>query len=66
MTKVSLGDISIKQALRTQAIELHGSRSLAKSFEDWLPRSSHADVERPPEPLDIRHIVGSISDCAAE
>jgi DNA-binding HxlR family transcriptional regulator len=66
MTKVSLGDISIKQALRTQAIELHGSRSLAKSFEDWLPRSSHADVERPPEPLDIRHIVGSISDGAAE
>ena len=66
MTKVSLGDISTREAVRAQAIELHGSRLLAKSFEKWLPRSPHADVERPPEPLEIRRIIGSTGSCAAE
>ena len=66
MTKVSMGDIPVREAVRTEAIELHGSRSLAKSFEHWLPRSSHADVARPPEPLDIRHIIGPMSKGAAE
>ena len=66
MTKVSMGDIPVREAVRSQAIELHGSRSLVKGFERWLPRSSHADVARPPEPLDLRHVVDSISTEAAE
>jgi DNA-binding HxlR family transcriptional regulator len=61
MTRVSMGDIPIAEALRNQMIELHGSRALAKSFKVWLPRSSHAKVKRPPAPLNIRDIVGSIS-----
>ncbi len=64
MTKVSMGDIPVRQAVRDRLIELHGSRSLAKNFAVWLPRSSHATVKRPPEPLDIRHIIGSICDDA--
>ena len=47
MTKVSMGDIPVREAVRSQAIELQGLRSLAKSFGRWLPRSSHADVARP-------------------
>ncbi len=66
MTKVSMGDIPVREAVRSQAIELQGSRSLAKSFGRWLPRSSHADVAQPPEPLDLRHIVKSIHTEAAE
>ncbi len=66
MTKVSMGDIPVRAALRSQAIELHGARALARSFERWLPRSSHADVARPPAPLDLRHVVESIGTEAAE
>jgi DNA-binding MarR family transcriptional regulator len=66
MTKISLGDVSIREAIRTQAIELHGSRSLAMTLDQWLPRSSHADVARPPDPLDIQRVIGSISNLAAE
>ena len=57
MTKVSLGDVSVREALRTGAIELHGSRSLANSFGQWLPRSSFATVSIPPEPLDLREFL---------
>ena len=56
MTKVSLGDMSIRAALRNGAIELDGSRSLAEEFELWLPRSSFADVDRPPKPIDLHRI----------
>jgi DNA-binding HxlR family transcriptional regulator len=66
MTKVSMGDIPVREAVRSQVIELHGSRSLAETFEHWLPRSSFADVARPPEPLDLQHVVESISTEAAE
>lgn len=57
MTKVSLGDISVRAAVKSGAIELHGSRSLAKNFEHWFPRSSFADVTLPPEPLDLQRII---------
>jgi DNA-binding HxlR family transcriptional regulator len=66
MTRVSMGDIPVCVAVGSQAIELHGSRSLAKNFERWLPRSSHADVTRPPEPLDLSHVLKSIGTEAAE
>jgi hypothetical protein len=66
MTKVSAGDIPVREALRSGAIELHGSRALAKSFEAWLPRSNFADAARPPEPPNLRRILASLSVAAAE
>ena len=59
MTKVSMGDMSVREALRSGAIELHGSRKLAERFEAWLPRSGFAEVTRPPDPLDLRAVLGS-------
>jgi DNA-binding HxlR family transcriptional regulator len=66
MTQVSMGDIPVREAVRSAAIELHGSRALTKAFERWLPRSSHADVERPPKPLDLQTVLASISMDAAD
>lgn len=57
MTKVSMGDIPVSEAVRSQAIELQGSRSLEGSFERWLPRSSFASVARPPEPLNLQDVL---------
>lgn len=57
MTKVTLGDMPIRAAIASGAIELHGSRSLAKNFDRWFPRSNFADVMRPPEPLDLQRIL---------
>ena len=51
MTGVAVGDIRVRDAVRSGAIELHGSRALSKSFDQWLPRSGFADVARPPEPF---------------
>jgi len=66
LTKVSMGDIPVRDALRSEAIELHGAQSLAKTFERWLPRSSHAGVPQPPEPLDLQHVLEAIDIKAAE
>ncbi|HMB75479.1 MAG TPA: helix-turn-helix domain-containing protein [Kiloniellaceae bacterium] len=64
MTKVSVGDIPVRKAVRDQLIELHGSRSLARSFVNWLPRSPLASVARPPEPLDLQYVVKGMKDCS--
>jgi DNA-binding HxlR family transcriptional regulator len=61
MTRVSMGDIPVREALGCGTIELHGSRALAESFERWLPRSLFADVELPPKPPNLRHVLASIS-----
>lgn len=66
MTDVSMGDIAVREALRSRAIELHGSPLLTKGFERWLPRSSHAGVPRPPNPLNLRHVLKSMDGEAAE
>jgi DNA-binding HxlR family transcriptional regulator len=60
LTKVSMGDIRLRKALRDQSIEVHGSRSLVKSLKDWLPRSPFASVPKPPRALDIGSIIESI------
>ena len=60
MTKVSLGDISVRSAVRDRAIQLDGSRALTDSFEFWLPRSFFADVARPPEPIDLQRMFRNI------
>jgi DNA-binding HxlR family transcriptional regulator len=66
MTKISLGDIAVPEALRSGAIELHGAKALAESFDAWLPRSNFAGVARPPEPLDLPQILTSLRVEAAE
>ena len=59
MTRVWMGDIPVREALRSGAIKLHGSRPLSDSFEQWLPLSYHARVERPPVPLDLERILAA-------
>jgi len=59
MTKVWMGDIPVRAALRSGGIELHGARALADSFEDWLPLSSHALHERPPKSMNLERILAA-------
>ena len=66
MTRVWMGDIPVREALRSDAIELLGSRSLADSFEDWLPLSYHAQHERLPAPLNLERILAAAHAEAAE
>ncbi len=54
MTRISTGDTPINEAVRSSSIELDGCRCLEKSFAKWLPRSTFAEVRRPPDPLDLK------------
>ena len=65
MTKVWMGDIPVREALRSGGIELHGARALADSFEDWLPLSSHALHERLPKSLNLGRILAAAQAGAA-
>ena len=49
LTRAWMGDIPLKQAVRSGAIELHGSKLLADGFDKWMRRSPFARVELPPE-----------------
>lgn len=60
MTRVSMGDIPLRRALETNAIELHGSSVLEKAFEHLLPRSHFADVPPPSEPLNVVKVLNSL------
>lgn len=42
-----MGDISLKSALRSEAIKLVGDAQLRRSFPRWFVRSAVADVPRP-------------------
>lgn len=66
MTKVWMGDIPVREALRSGVIKLHGSRLLADSFERWLPLSYHARHERPPASLNLERILAAAHAQAAE
>ncbi|NNE22107.1 MAG: helix-turn-helix transcriptional regulator [Rhizobiales bacterium] len=57
MTRLSLGDMPVREAVQIGAIELHGLRTLSTSFDRWFPRSGFAQVARPPEPFDPQHAV---------
>ena len=61
-----MGDIPVREALRSGAIKLHGSRALADSFERWLPLSYHAQHELPPAPLNLERILATARADAAE
>ena len=49
LTKAWMGDTPIKQSIRSGAIELHGSSTLARTFDKWMRRSPYANVELPPK-----------------
>ena len=46
LTEVWLGDLALDKAIRTCALELHGSRRLTRQFRSWLQLSLFAEVER--------------------
>ena len=50
LTRLSMGDFLAREAVRSGAIELHGSRKLASGFGTWLGFSPFASVARPPKP----------------
>ncbi len=66
MTRVWMGDIPVREALRSEIIELQGSRFFVDSFESWLPLSYHAQHERPPAPLNLERILAAADAEAAE
>ena len=45
MTRVFMGDLSLKAAIRAGSIELDGPRELRQRFERWLGLSGFADIE---------------------
>jgi DNA-binding HxlR family transcriptional regulator len=47
MAKVWLGDLTLESALRTSALRVTGSRTLAHAFPSWLLLSPFAGVSRP-------------------
>lgn len=53
-SKVWLGEIPIRQAIREGAINLSGERSLLREFPSWLLLSTLAAVPRPSEPTQRR------------
>lgn len=66
MTRLYMGDISIPDAVRFGAVELHGSRDLAQIFEQWMPVSHFGKVPPPPEPLELARILAGFKTEAAE
>lgn len=56
----------VSEALNSDTIDLHGSRPLSEIFERWWPLSSHAQVQIPPEPLNLRQIFDAVETSTAE
>ena len=61
LTKVAIGDIPARAAVRSGAIELHGARKLAAGFGKWMGFSPFADVARPPRPLRMAGLTGRLT-----
>ena len=57
---------TVSEALNSDIIDQHGSRPLAETFERWRPLSSHAQVQIPPEPLNLRQIFDAVEISTAE
>ncbi len=64
LTKVCIGDIPAREAVRSGAIELHGARELAAGFCRWLGLSPFASVDRPPKPLRMDDVTGRLTAAA--
>ncbi len=61
LTKVSMGDIPVREAVRSGDIELHGSRKLASGFGTWMGFSPFASVARPPKPPRVAGLTGQLT-----
>ena len=57
LTRAWMGDIPLKPAVQSGAIELHGLRLLVDGFDKWMRRSPFATVELAPEPLQVERIL---------
>jgi len=44
LTSIWVGDLSLRQALQTKLMTLHGSGNLTKTISSWLGRSHFADI----------------------
>lgn len=66
LTGAWMGDMPMKQALASGAIELHGSGPLARGFDKWMRRSPFAQVEMPPEPMGYDQLLKMWSDTTSE
>ena len=51
LTSVYLGHLDPQVAVRSGVVQLRGARELTRSFADWCPRGSFADIARPPSAL---------------
>ena len=50
LTGVWMGDLSLRQALQTKLISLHGSSSLKRNISNWLGRNYYADIKPAKQP----------------
>ncbi len=57
LTKAWMGDIPIKRAVRSGAIELHGSPLLARTFDKWMRGSPFVNVDLPPKRLSLEQLL---------
>jgi len=53
MTSIWMGDLSIRAAQDSGQLELHGSKKLKDSMQDWFALSVHAGHNRPPVSMDL-------------
>jgi len=44
LTGVWMGDLSLRQALQTELVRLHGTSKLKKNISEWLGRNYYADI----------------------
>ena len=53
ITSIWMGDMSISAAQDSGQLELHGSKMLIDSVQDWFALSVHAGHNRPPVSMDL-------------
>jgi hypothetical protein len=56
MTRIWMGDLPVKAAVDSGALEIEGSRDLRQRFERWLGLSAFAEVK------DARRLTGASTD----
>lgn len=57
LTHLFMGDLSIADAAKSRAVELHGDPQLVRTFDDWMPRSHFSHVPQQPNPIDIQELL---------
>ena len=57
LTHLFMGDLSIAEASKSGAIEIHGDPKFIRTFDDWIPRSHFSQVPQKPNPIDIQDLI---------